>query len=176
MSNFNAPQASEVWATNGLSTPGSNFGLASLGSLPAGTSVQLASGATLDLNGAAQQVASLNDYTTGSQGAVTNSASIPVTLTLGANDGSSHTFSGVISDNASGPLSLVMNGSFTQILAGANTYTGPTTISSGTLQIGNGGSGEALASPTVSISSGALLAFSHADTLDYAAQSAAAGR
>ena len=42
--------------------------------LPTATPVSIASGATLDLNGANQQVASLNDYVAGSQGTVTNSA------------------------------------------------------------------------------------------------------
>jgi autotransporter-associated beta strand protein len=56
-------------------------------------------------------------------------------LTLGANDGSTATFSGVISDNANGPLSLVKSGSFTQILAGANTFSGSLTVSGGTLDV-----------------------------------------
>ena len=45
------------------------------------------------------------------------------------------TFSGVIS----GTGALVQAGSGTLILTGNNTYTGGTTISTGTLQIGNGG-------------------------------------
>ena len=70
--------------------------------LPIGTPVSIATGATLDLAGVSQQVASLNDYAAGSQGAVTNSAATAVTLTLGASNGSTSTFSGTISDNPSG--------------------------------------------------------------------------
>ena len=50
-------------------------------------------------------------------------------------------------------------------LTGSNTYSGPTTITAGTLQIGNGTSGEALA--TSSIANSAALVFNHADALVY---------
>ena len=140
--------------------------------LPIQTPVQIASGATLDLNGASQQVASLNDYVSGSQGAVTNTAATPATLTL-APSGGTAIFSGSIGDG-SGGVSLVLNGNGTQILAGSNTYSGATTISAGTLQIGNGGSGEYLASPTIS-NSGALV-FNHADTLTYAGAISGSGQ
>jgi autotransporter-associated beta strand protein len=82
-------------------------------------------------------MASLNDYPLGggSGGTVTNSASGAVTLTLGANDGSTATFSGTISDNPSGALSLVKSGNFTQVLAGSNTFTGTTTVNGGTLAV-----------------------------------------
>ena len=56
-------------------------------------------------------------------------------------------------------------GSGLLIFGGNNTYTGATTIAGGTLQIGNGASGEGLASPSINVSSGALLAFNQADTL-----------
>jgi len=59
------------------------------------------------------------------------------TLTVGTANGSG-TFSGTIS-NASGAISLTKAGSGTQALTGANSYTGKTTISAGTLQIGDGG-------------------------------------
>ena len=83
------------------------------------------------------RMASLNDYPLGggSGGTVTNSASGAVTLTLGANDGSTATFSGTISDNPSGALSLVKSGNFTQVLAGSNTFTGTTTVNGGTLAV-----------------------------------------
>jgi autotransporter-associated beta strand protein len=49
------------------------------------------------------------------------------------------TYGGLISDFNGGHGSLTQAGTGTLILAGNNTYTGGTTISAGTLQIGNGG-------------------------------------
>ena len=54
-----------------------------------------------------------------------------------------------------------------EVLSGNNTYTGSTTVAGGTLQIGNGTSGEGLANPGVTLSNGATLAFNHADPLSY---------
>ena len=137
------------------------------GQLPTGSTMQLgaASGTpTLDLNGVSQQVAGLSDNAGYTNGLVTNSAvGGPAILTLSPTG--STTFSGAIQDGA-GTISLVVSGSGTQVLAGSNTYSGNTSISSGTLQIGDGLSGESLASPTIS-DSGALV-FNHADTLTYA--------
>ena len=88
--------------------------------LPAGTAVSIASGATLDVEGANQTVDSLNN-SNGAGGIVTNQGATPVTLTLAPGSGTS-TFSGSI-QNGSGSISLAINGSGTQVLAGANTYT-----------------------------------------------------
>ena len=118
----------------------------------------------VDLNGLSQTVGSLSDYS-GAGGLVTNSGASAATLTVG-NDGTNTTFSGVISDGAS-QVGLTKTGSGMLALAGSNAYTGGTTISGGTLQIGNGTSGEALASPTVAMSNNATLAFNHADALTY---------
>ncbi len=104
--------------------------------LPTGTPVSLAAGATFDVGGNNQQVASLSDYTAGSGGTVVNSnTSAASTLTLSATGGTS-TFSGVIAGGGSlGTLNLVMSGSGTQVLAGSNTYTGSTTINGGVLAV-----------------------------------------
>ena len=56
-----------------------------------------------------------------------------VNLTVGVGNGTG-TFSGTIS-NASGSIALVKNGSGTQTLTGANTYTGTTSIMSGNLVV-----------------------------------------
>ncbi len=60
------------------------------------------------------------------------------TLTLGSNNGTA-TFSGVLTQG-SGTLALSKIGTGTQILSGANTYTGTTTINQGTLQLANSAS------------------------------------
>ena len=80
----------------------------------------------LDLNGFNQTIGSLagvGNVTLGS-----------ATLTTG-NDNTSTTFSGVIS----GTGGLVKIGAGTLTLTGANTYIGPTIVSGGMLQVGNGG-------------------------------------
>ena len=54
-------------------------------------------------------------------------------------------------------------GTGTTVLTGANTYTGPTQISAGTLQIGNGGTTGSIGPGGVAISAGGALAFDHAN-------------
>ena len=76
-----------------------------------------------------------------------NNASTPIALTVGGNN-SSTTYEGVFS----GGGSLVKTGSGTFILAGANTYTGSTTVGSGTLQVD-----DVIVSPTT-VSNAATLA------------------
>ena len=64
-------------------------------------------------------------------------------LTLNTASGFTETFLGVISNGTGSSGSLVKAGAGTQVLVGANTYSGGTTIQSGggTLQLGNGASG-----------------------------------
>ena len=91
----------------------------------------IASGATLDLASFNQTIGSL-----AGAGSVTLGAA---TLTTG-NDNTSTTFSGTIS----GVGGLTKIGAGTLVLTGNNTYSGPTTITGGTLQLGNGGTSGAI--------------------------------
>ncbi len=107
----------------------------------------IAGGATLDLNGATQQIGSLSGVAGSS--VLLGSG----TLTLGGNN-TSTTFSGVIS----GSGGVVKAGSGTFTMEGANTYAGATTITTGILKIGANnvlpyGAGKG----AVSISTGAKL-------------------
>ena len=103
--------------------------------LPAATALSIASGGTLDLSGGSQQVASLSDQTPGSGGSIVNSGTGTSVLSVSPTGGST-TFSGAIQGGGtSGTISLVMSGSGTQVLAGSNTYTGPTTINGGKLVV-----------------------------------------
>nr|HPM81869.1 autotransporter-associated beta strand repeat-containing protein [Candidatus Anammoximicrobium sp.] len=108
-------------------------GLGGSNVLPTATAVSIASGATLDLNGVTQTIASLSDYGVGGGTVVNGAAATPLTLTI-APAGGSTTFSGTIDDGgAANAVSLVKTGAGTLVLAGDNTYSGPTTINAGTL-------------------------------------------
>ena len=70
----------------------------------------------------------------------------------------------IYAGNISGPVSLVKNGSFTQTLAGTDTYTGNVTVNAGTLVAGGGQTSNALGSPTtaarvITVNTGATLSF-----------------
>jgi autotransporter-associated beta strand protein len=121
------------------------------GTLPAGTPVQLAGGAVLDLGGTSQTIGSLANGTSGG-GTVTNSGAAAATLTL-APTGST-TFSGHI-QNGTGQVALVLNGLGIQVLAASNTYTGGTEILAGTLVVANS-NGSATGSGAVTLSGGTL--------------------
>lgn len=73
-------------------------------------------------------------------------------LTLNPGTGESHTYSGGIANGAAG-MSLTKTGGGTQILSGANTYTGGTLVSAGTLVL----NGSTSATGNFAVSSGAVL-------------------
>ena len=82
---------------------------------------------------------------------------------LAPSAGQSSTFPGVIGAGTmlgktgnSSVLSLVMGGAGTQVLSVRNAYAGGTTINSGTLAAGNGGTGSATGSGAVSVNGGVL--------------------
>lgn len=92
------------------------------------------------------------------------------TLTTGGNNAST-TFTGIIL----GAGSLAKTGTGTFTLAGDNLFTGTTTISGGTLQIGNGGTTGTLGSGIVSLNAGAELRFNRSDAVSVANQFAGEG-
>ena len=90
-------------------------------------------------------------------GTITNSSGV-ATLTFAPPAGTS-TFAGVIQDGTAGQTALTFNGpGSTQILTGINTYSGVTTITAGTLQIGDGGADAAI-NGTLGIVNNGVLAF-----------------
>jgi len=106
-------------------------------------SSQVNIGGILDLAGFNQSIVAL-----AGAGTVTSSNSGAVTLTIAG--GTSQNFSGII-QNGSGTVS-VNNSAGTQILSGASTYTGTTTISGGILSVNTikavGSASSALGAPT----------------------------
>lgn len=88
------------------------------------------------LNAQAETIGGLSS--TGGDGIVENESATSVALTLKVTG--TQTFSGLLRNGTlAGTLSLIKSGAGTQILSGASTYTGGTTISEGTLQFGISG-------------------------------------
>jgi fibronectin-binding autotransporter adhesin len=129
--------------------------LAGTGSIAPSSGVNLtAAGATFDISGSTinQTIQDL----TGVAGSL---------VTLGVNSltaGTSNStiFAGVIS----GDGGFTKQGSGTLVFTGNNTYTGVTTVSAGTLQLGNDGTSGTVAGNVV-IGSGAFLAFNRSDSI-----------
>ena len=124
---------------------------------------------TLDLAGFNQTIAGLTvagGATATSQIVGNSSTSTSAVLTL---SGGTSTFGGVIQNtlgSGNQQVGLWVTGSASLTLAGPNTYTGASTINSGSLlQIGNGASGEQFSSAT--IADNGTLVFNHADALTY---------
>gem|GEM_PF-3456748 len=103
-------------------------------------------GSILDLNGVNETINGLSSL--GTQPFVQNGG----TLTLGDGDATA-TFSGTVRDNG-GSLSITKIGSGVQTFSGANTYTGTTTISNGTLVVSTA---QSAASGAITVIDGATL-------------------
>ena len=107
---------------------GDTFKLGVVGALPSASTIGIVT-AKLDLNGLSPTIAGL----TGS-GSVTDGLATASNLTVGFQNGSA-SFGGTIK-NGTGVVALTKIGGGVQTLAGSSSYTGPTTISAGTLQVG----------------------------------------
>ncbi|MFA6287320.1 MAG: autotransporter-associated beta strand repeat-containing protein [Opitutaceae bacterium] len=108
-------------------------------------------GSTLDMNGQTETINGLVSGGTVAQSRITNTNAATATLTLGDNDQTA-TYAGTILDGT-GKVAITKIGAGVQTFGGANTYTGNTTISNGTLALSSTGSigGSAI----VSVASGA---------------------
>jgi autotransporter-associated beta strand protein len=112
----------------------------------------------LDLHGFNNTIGSLSG-----SGLVLNNGSAAAALTVGNNNTSS-SFNGVLKDGIS-PLQLIKIGTGTLTLTGTNTYTGGTTISAGTVQLGQGGTTGSVAGDIINNGN---LAFDRSNTATFA--------
>ena len=87
--------------------------------------------------------------------ALTNTAGGALTLSLSTASGATSVYSGTMS----GGGGLTVTGSGKEALSGANTYTGNTTILSGLLQLGNGGTTGVLSPSSTIVLTGGTLGF-----------------
>ena len=118
--------------TGALSISAGILRLGNDGALNSATPAALSmSGGTLRLNGHSVTVSGLS----GAAGTIDNGVAGTATLTVSRATGSD-TFSGVLANGTAGTLSLAKSGAGTLILGGANTFTGGTTVSGGSLQLG----------------------------------------
>ena len=113
----------------------------------------------IDLHGFNQQIGSLSNVPGASNNfQITNSGTTLSTLTIAGSTTPANPFAGIIQDGA-GPVKLVKNTGTTSTLwlSNANTYSGGTIISAGTLHVSNT-SGSGTGTGTVMVQTGASLA------------------
>jgi alpha-L-fucosidase len=130
------------------------FGFGGNNTLPAGTALALAAGATLDLAGTCQAVRSLS----GPAGSLIDNTSLyPAQLSVNG-DALSTTFAGVLRNSGGGALFLVKNGTGTLTLQGVNTYSGTTLVTRGALAVdGTLGSGAVTVSANGTLTGGGTI-------------------
>jgi len=111
-------------------------------------------GATIQNDGSGALVLTAANFNTAQTGVIATTARV---LTLQGSNGGGNMISGIIQNNTvggsgTGNVALTKAGAGTWILSGANTYTGPTTVTGGLLKI----NGSTAAGSAVGVSGGAL--------------------
>ncbi len=142
--------------TGGTVVSGGTLQFSGAGTLGSTSGTLTVNSGTLDLSGANLGVGNF----TGTGGTVTNNGTAAV-LSIGNGNGSGGNFQGVLA-NGSGTLALSKVGTGTLTLSGANTFTGGTTVSAGTLTLG---ASDVLSSGAVTVSGGTLALGANSDTV-----------
>ncbi len=165
--------ATTINATNNLTSPTLMNRLTLAGTGTATTVVNV-DGSALKLvtNGSTAPNMQLTGSTAGYRYNIANAITLDDDVTINASGSGTFVFNGSM-DGSGGITRTSSTG--TLILAGNNSYAGTTTISAGTLQIGNDGATGTLGSGPVSIASGATLRFDHTGTLDVPTDISGAG-
>jgi fibronectin-binding autotransporter adhesin len=132
-----------TWTGNLTINAGGTFQPGNANTLSPSTTVT--ANGTLQLNNVSTTINALNGAATG----IVQNIISGNTLTIGGTNGSG-TFAGIMRNN-SGTLTVVKTGTGTQTLSGANIYTGATTISQGSLILGDGGTTGSLATSSVTL-------------------------
>jgi autotransporter-associated beta strand protein len=122
-----------------------------------GVNSELIVNSILDVHGFNNVIGSLSG-----SGTVLNNGGTVAALTVG-NDNSNSSFSGVL-ENGTSALRLIKSGTGVLTLTGNNIYNGGTTISAGTLQLGNGGT---TGSITGNVIDNGTLAFNRSDVITF---------
>ncbi len=147
--------------TGGVTIEGGTLSLANAGALNSTTpnAISFGSNASLKTLRIAGQNVTVSGLTTGATvgTSVVENGEVG-TATLTVNNAAANTFAGVLQDGAAGTLALTKTGAGTLTLSGstANTYTGLTTVSGGTLSLGKSASVNAVAGDIV-VNGGTLL-------------------
>ncbi len=153
---LNLSGGGNTWTLSGVNTY-SGATLINGGSLTAGSTSALSPNSSYTVGGSRSLTLASFDNAIGSLSGGGNVVLGTATLTLGS-DNTSTTFTGGISSSGGG---LVKTGSGTQVLSGSIGYTGDTTVSHGTLQLGNINLANATSTVTIASSGATLnLAFS----------------
>ena len=124
---------------------------------------------TFDLNGNNQEIAGLVSTAGSNAGSSKNTVTSSSTATLTIGGGGTYSYGAGTAANSgiiSGSISLVKTGSGTQTLGDANTYTGLTTVSGGTLQLSCSGGNTIPATNNIVINNGGTLKVSSNQTVN----------
>ena len=133
--------------TGSTTISGGTLRLGASNSVPAGSGLSVVG--TLDLGGYNQTVRTLSG-----SGVISSSGSGTLVLTV-SDQGEGTTYSGVIENGSASSVGLTKSGSGTLLLSGSSSYTGPTLVSAGVLDVGHS-NGLGVSSQTT-VSSGAVL-------------------